>query len=107
VPSDRTLTALRVRHWPRGTRGHRRRLLDDVLDAAEWFERIGTVELSATDSLPIAEHACRANPAPVLDKVMDGEAEARDDCRRGRRWEGQKRFRRADDRSRVGVRAIL
>jgi len=56
---------------------------------------------------PTACQSRSTHVAPVLDKVMDGEAEARDDCRRGRRWEGEKRFRRADDRSRVGVRAIL
>jgi hypothetical protein len=38
--------------------------------------------------LLIAEHACHANPPPVLDKVMASEAEARDHCKRGRKHKG-------------------
>jgi hypothetical protein len=46
------------------------------------------VELSADGSVLIAEYACRANPAPVLGKVMASEAETREHCKRGRTWEG-------------------
>ena len=60
-----------------------RRPLDDVLEQVEWFEHVGDLELSACGTLLIAEYACRANPVPVLDKVMATEAEAREHCKRG------------------------
>ena len=65
-----------------------RRPLSDVLEQVEWFEQVGTIELSANGNLLIAEYACCANPAPVLDKVMASEAETRERCKRGRTWEG-------------------
>lgn len=61
----------------------------DVLDQVEWFENVGTIELSANGSLLIAECVCRANPSPVLENVMASETETRDRCKRGRTWEGR------------------
>lgn len=39
--------------------------------------------LSPTGTLLIAEAACRANPAPILDKIMEEEAESRHKCKHG------------------------
>lgn len=63
------------------------RPLDDVLQQVEWFEHDGVIELSADGTLLIAEHVCHANPPPVLDKVMAGEPEVREHCKRGRTYE--------------------
>jgi hypothetical protein len=64
--------------------------LTDVLEHDMWFEHAGTVELSARGSLLIAECVCRADPVPVLEKVMASEVEARDHCKRGRTWEAHR-----------------
>lgn len=64
------------------------RPLGDVLERGEWFAHNGITELSAMGSLLIAEYACAANPPLVLDKVMASEAEARENCKRGRDYKG-------------------
>lgn len=66
-----------------------RRSLDEALAQVDWFEHDGIIELSACGSVLLAEYACRANPSPVLEKVMADEAEAREHCKRGRTWEGR------------------
>ncbi len=66
-----------------------RRPLSDALEQVEWFEHDGNIELSASGSVLLAEYACRANPAPALEKVMADEAEAREHCKRGRTWGGR------------------
>jgi hypothetical protein len=63
-----------------------RRPLDSVLEQVEWFEHDEVIELSADGTLLIAEYACRANPVPVLDKVMASEAETREHCKRGKTY---------------------
>ncbi|WP_129670200.1 hypothetical protein [Phytoactinopolyspora endophytica] len=40
--------------------------------------------LSAEGTMLLAEHACRINPMPVLDAVIEKEKELRDRCKRGR-----------------------
>ncbi len=65
-----------------------RRPLGDVLKQVEWFEHDRVIELSPDGTLLIAEYACRANPLPVLDKVMASEAEAREHCKRGQTYKG-------------------
>ncbi|MEB4211302.1 hypothetical protein [Mycobacterium sp. 94-17] len=65
-----------------------RRPLVGVLERVDWFEHDGVTELCADGTLLIAEYACRANPVPVLDKVMASEAEAREHCKRGREYRG-------------------
>lgn len=63
--------------------------LDHVLKQVEWFKTGENIELSAFGSMLVAEYACRANPAPILEKVMADEAEAREHSKRGRTWEGR------------------
>jgi hypothetical protein len=65
-----------------------RRPLLEILEVVEWFDHDGVTELSANGTLLIAEHACRANPVPVLDKVVASEAGAREHCKRGKAYKG-------------------
>jgi hypothetical protein len=39
--------------------------------------------LSPTGTVLLAEAACRANPMPILDRVIEAETEARHKCKRG------------------------
>lgn len=63
------------------------RPLSDVLEQVEWFEHDDVLELSTDGTLLIAEYVCAANPAPVLERVMAEEAEAREQCKRGREFD--------------------
>jgi hypothetical protein len=60
----------------------------EALEQVEWFAHDGITELSAKGSLLGAECACAVNPPLVLDKVMASEAEAREQCKRGRQYRG-------------------
>lgn len=60
--------------------------LNALLEQVEWFEHDDVIELSADGTLIVAEYACRANPVPVLDKVMASEVEAREHCKRGKTY---------------------
>jgi hypothetical protein len=55
----------------------------DVLACAESFDLDGVTMISPTGTLLVAEAACRANPAPILDKVLEEETEARHKCKHG------------------------
>lgn len=63
------------------------RPLDDVLVQVEWFDHNGEIELSAEGALLVAEYVCRADPAPVLEQLMNSEAEIREHCKRGREYD--------------------
>lgn len=65
-----------------------RRPIIDVLEQVEWFTHDGTIEISATGSLLVAEYACAVSPSLVLDKVMESEREVREHCKRGRDYKG-------------------
>jgi hypothetical protein len=65
-----------------------RRPMIEALEQVEWFAHDGITDLSAKGSLLVAECACAANPPLVLDKVMASEAEAREQCKRGREYRG-------------------
>jgi hypothetical protein len=56
---------------------------EEILAAVEWFEHHGGTMLSPAGTLLVAEAACRANPKPVLDLVMQEETEARHKCKHG------------------------
>jgi hypothetical protein len=49
----------------------------------ESFDRDGTLMLSPEGTLLVAEYACRVTPMPVLDWVLQDEAEYRQRCKRG------------------------
>lgn len=74
------------------TRVHQRQALqaligiavDDLVEQAEGFVLDGDVMLSADGTLMIAECACRINPMPVLDWVLEDEKEYREKSRNGR-----------------------
>jgi hypothetical protein len=77
-----------VRH---ATRIHKRDALhaligitvDDLLAQVEGFELDGDVMLSAGGTLAIAECACRINPMPVLDWVLEDEKDCREKSKNG------------------------
>ncbi|QIM16034.1 hypothetical protein G7067_05755 [Leucobacter insecticola] len=58
--------------------------VDDLLAQAEGFELDGDVMLSVDGTLAVAEYACRINPMPVLDWVLEDEKEHRDNSKNGR-----------------------
>lgn len=60
------------------------RPMADVLGQVEWFERDDELELPALGTLLLAEYVAAANPAAILEVVMNEETEARDACKRGR-----------------------
>ncbi|RRJ85585.1 hypothetical protein EG850_12760 [Gulosibacter macacae] len=74
------------------TRVHQRNALqkligitvDDLLAQNEGFDLDGDVMLSADGTLAIAECACRINPMPVLDWVLEGEKDYREKSTNGR-----------------------
>ena len=74
------------------TRVHQREALqaligitvDDLLNQAEGFALDGDVMLSADGTLMIAECACRINPMPVLDWVLEDEKDYKEKSRNGR-----------------------
>lgn len=55
----------------------------EILDQVEWFEDAGDIHAAPSATLMIAEDACRANPKPVLDYVVEKEREYREKCKRG------------------------
>ncbi len=58
--------------------------VDDLLSQVEGFELDDDVLLSPEGSLLVAEFACRINPIPVLDWVVEDEKEYREKSRNGR-----------------------
>lgn len=58
--------------------------VDDLLAHTEGFELDGDIMLSADGTLTIAECACRINPMPVLDWVLEDEKDYRDKSKNGR-----------------------
>jgi len=57
--------------------------VEEILAAVEWFDHNGSSVLSPAGTLLIAEAACRANPVPVLDRVIDEETQSRHNCKHG------------------------
>jgi hypothetical protein len=57
--------------------------VDEILASVEWFDQGDGIVLSPAGTMRIAEAACRANPTPVLDLVMEQEAESRHKCKHG------------------------
>lgn len=57
--------------------------LSDITGQVAWFDRDGTIELSAAGTLCIAEFACAARPEPILEWLLQDEAEWRERCKRG------------------------
>lgn len=55
---------------------------DLVADIA-WFERDGETMLSPEGTLLIADLACRRNPMPILEWVIEEEKVKREECKRG------------------------
>lgn len=55
----------------------------DIVGCVESFDLDGVTMVSPAGTVLIAEAACRANPGPILDKVMEEEAEARHKCKHG------------------------
>lgn len=57
--------------------------VDEILARVEWFDNGKEIMVSPRGTLLIAEAACRANPTPVLDMVIEQETEARHKCKHG------------------------
>jgi hypothetical protein len=57
--------------------------VEKILDGVERFDLGGVTMLAPAGTLRIAEAACRANPAPILDRVSAEETEARSRCTHG------------------------
>lgn len=57
--------------------------IDEVLATAAWFDHVDGVVVSPAASLFIAEAACRANPTPILDQVIEEETALRHRCKHG------------------------
>lgn len=61
--------------------------IEEVTGAVSWFEADGTVYLSPAAGELVAELACRQNPKPILELVIQEEAEQRELCKRGRTYQ--------------------
>lgn len=55
----------------------------EILAGIEWFDLDGTIMVSPAGTLMVAEAACRANPKPILDLVIEQETESRHKCKHG------------------------
>lgn len=55
----------------------------DLIADIAWFEQDGETMLSPEGTLLIAELACRRNPMPILEWVIEEEKVKREECKRG------------------------
>ncbi|MFB6395874.1 hypothetical protein [Polymorphospora lycopeni] len=55
----------------------------EILADVEWFDLDGTIMVSPAGTLMVAEAACRANPTPILDLIIEQETESRHKCKHG------------------------
>jgi hypothetical protein len=56
----------------------------EALKSVDWFTEDGQIMVSPEGTLRVAEYACRVNPMPVLDAVIEDEKEYRERSKRGR-----------------------
>ncbi|MEU8180271.1 hypothetical protein AB0B86_05770 [Micromonospora sp. NPDC049047] len=59
------------------------RPIEEILVGVEWFDLNASKMVSPAGTLLLAELACRANPTPVLNIIMEEEAACRRKCKHG------------------------
>jgi len=57
--------------------------IEEVLASVEWFDHVDGLMLSPTATMFIAEAACRANPTPILNQIIEEETALRHNCKHG------------------------
>lgn len=55
----------------------------EILTDIAWFELEGVLMLSPEGTIAIAEFACRKNPMPILEWIIEQEKVKREECKRG------------------------
>jgi hypothetical protein len=58
-------------------------VLSEIMLQTPWFDIDGKIMVSPKGTLSIAEAACRAQPVPLLDALVEQEKEIREKCKRG------------------------
>ncbi len=61
--------------------------IEEVTKTVAWFQAEGTVYLSPAAGELVAELACRQNPTPILELVVQEESDQRELCKRGRTYQ--------------------